>query len=228
MFHMYSIWSICCTIRVFVLPLTNLYARLHWCVCLLYVWDVCYDWAASLTEVVLGTGCWEQCTVLFCCANSSLSHVCPWCPKIHKEYMYTHAPTHPPTFTHSHTHQASRVPKGREAHSVISGAVLPCPCSFIAALHCGGVALCPNRQSGQGVTEHPLKAVILPDESGHNRPSTWKERPTVSDHGYGPMPLCCCHCCSPIPSLPWFNLLSSSVAFHSISAVLDTMPSNIM
>lgn len=52
-----------------------------------------------------------------------------------------------------------------EAHSVISGAVLLCPCSFIAALHCGGVSVCPSRHLGWGVSEHPLKAVILSDEA---------------------------------------------------------------
>lgn len=41
--------------------------------------------SASLTPVVLGTHCRERYAVLFCCANSSLCHVCPWCPKIHKE-----------------------------------------------------------------------------------------------------------------------------------------------
>lgn len=30
-----------------------------------------------------GEECW--CVLLFFCANSSLCHVCPWCPKIHKE-----------------------------------------------------------------------------------------------------------------------------------------------
>lgn len=51
------------------------------------------------------------------------------------------------------------------AHSVIFGAVLLCQCSFIAALHCGGVSLCPSRRLGRGVSERPFKAVILSDEA---------------------------------------------------------------
>lgn len=49
---------------------------------------------ACLTAVVLGTRCQEHYAVLFCCANSSLCRVCPWCPKIHEEWLYTHTHAH--------------------------------------------------------------------------------------------------------------------------------------
>lgn len=41
------------------------------------------------------------------------------------------------SFTHTHT--LTSFPKGHKAHCAISGAALPSPCSFIAAVEPGGV-----------------------------------------------------------------------------------------
>lgn len=85
----------CCTafpthrvsIARFTFQLTSLHASVF-DVNVLYVQDNCpvmTAQSATLTAVVLGTRCREHFAVLFYCANSSLSQVCPWCPKILKE-----------------------------------------------------------------------------------------------------------------------------------------------
>lgn len=87
--------------------------------------------------VVSGTHCQEHNAVLLCCANSTrrcLSLMSQNTPRI----MYIHT---------------SGFPKGHETLCVISGALLPRLCSFIAALQPGGVSLCPDRQSEGWMTE---------------------------------------------------------------------------
>lgn len=138
---------------------------------------------------------------------------------------------HPPTH---HAHTSSFAGPQRMWSTLISGAVLPCPCSFIAALYCGGVSLCPDRQSvnhgGEWLKIH-LKQLFCQMKrfAVHSWLWTWKDRVTILDHGVPdtPHPPTGAFCCSLIPSLPWLNPLSSPMAFHSISAVLDTMSNQI-
>lgn len=84
--YVLHIWSSCCTIHVSLLTLW-----MQVCVAL-YVWDSLKWWCCDCAVGHFNSSCFgdtlsgtEHYAVLFCCANSSLSHVCPSCPKIHKE-----------------------------------------------------------------------------------------------------------------------------------------------
>lgn len=89
--------------------------------------------------VVSGTHCQEHNAVLLRCANSTLQCL-PLMSQNTPRIMYIHP---------------SGFPKGHETQCVISGALLPRLCSFIAALQPGGVSLCPDRQSQGWMTESP-------------------------------------------------------------------------
>lgn len=96
------------------------------------IWDKCWCYGCALSQLFQ-----EHNAALLCCANSTLRCL-PLMSQNTPPIMYIHT---------------SGFPKGHETQCVISGALLPRLCSFIAALQPGGVSLCPGRQSEGWMTE---------------------------------------------------------------------------
>lgn len=146
--------------------------------------------------VVSGTHCRKHNAVLLCCANSALRCL-PLISQNTPGIMYIHT---------------SGFPKGHETQCVISGALLPCLCSFIAALQPGGVSLCPDGQSG-GMTESPPNrsyaarwSCVRGIAGGESKKIEWPLTALL----IMARPHCRCH---PNPS-PLANTLSCPVPFH--------------